>query len=125
MEDQVQALRGRGAREVLEDHLAKALKAGLHLDEDLLHNYSENVVFLTSYGIFEGHEGFRELCRFMRAALHRPRFSYRMWRVSGEMGLLEWTAESDRACIPDGTDSYLVRDGHIVAQTIHYTVQPA
>jgi hypothetical protein len=37
---------------------------------------------------------------------------------------LEWTARSDEAKIEDGADSFCIRDGRIVAQTIHYTVQP-
>lgn len=40
------------------------------------------------------------------------------------MGFLEWTGHSAVAQIDDGTDSYLIRGGRIVVQTIHYTVRP-
>lgn len=42
--------------------------------------------------------------------------------VAGEMAFLEWTAASKKAIVEDGADSYLIRDGRIVAQTIHYTI---
>jgi hypothetical protein len=44
--------------------------------------------------------------------------------VHGPVGFLKWTAESPTARITDGADSYVVRDGLIVAHTIHYTVEP-
>lgn len=43
----------------------------------------------------------------------------------GEVGFLEWTAEADGGRVDDGADSYVIRNGRIVAQTIHYTVTPA
>jgi len=45
--------------------------------------------------------------------------------VEGELGFLEWSARGSGAEVEDGADSYLIRDGRIVAQTIHYTVIPS
>ena len=42
----------------------------------------------------------------------------------GEVGYLEWTADGPTARVRDGADSFVIRDGRIVAQTIHYTVEP-
>ncbi len=39
------------------------------------------------------------------------------------VALLEWTYEDAHVRVRDGVDSYLVEDGKIVAQTIHYTVE--
>ena len=39
------------------------------------------------------------------------------------MGLLEWTYDDSTVRVRDGVDSYLIEDGNIVAQTIHYTLQ--
>lgn len=39
------------------------------------------------------------------------------------VGMLQWSARSEDTEIHDGADSYLVRDGLIVAQTIHYSVR--
>jgi hypothetical protein len=35
-----------------------------------------------------------------------------------------WTAISEVGQVRDGADSFVIRDGHIVAQTIHYTIEP-
>jgi hypothetical protein len=44
--------------------------------------------------------------------------------VVGELAFLKWTARCPRAEVGDGADSFWIRDGRIVAQTIHYTVRP-
>ncbi len=43
--------------------------------------------------------------------------------VEGETGFLEWGGRGEHTRIKDGADSYVIRDGKIVAQTIHYTVE--
>ena len=50
-------------------------------------------------------------------------FEYRTRLVEGEMGFLEWSGRSASTLVDGGADSYLIRDGRIVAQTIHYTVK--
>ena len=50
------------------------------------------------------------------------RLAYLPKQVHGEMAFLEWQAESEGARVLDGTDSYLIRDGRIRVQTIHYTL---
>jgi hypothetical protein len=50
-------------------------------------------------------------------------FQYTYTAVEGRMALLEWAYEDAQAKVTDGADSYLIEDGKIVAQTIHYTVQ--
>jgi hypothetical protein len=44
--------------------------------------------------------------------------------VDGEIAFLEWSGRCATARVEDGADSSWVRGGRIVAQTIHYTVQP-
>lgn len=46
--------------------------------------------------------------------------------VVDEIALMEWAAHAaDGSRVEDGADSFVVRDGRIQAQTIHYSVQPA
>ena len=49
-------------------------------------------------------------------------FHYGTRLAEGEMAFLEWTAEGHGVRVDDGADSFLIRGGRIVAQTIHYTV---
>jgi hypothetical protein len=44
--------------------------------------------------------------------------------VEGEAAFLEWRARSKSVRVSDGADSFFIRDGLVVAQTIHYTVEP-
>jgi hypothetical protein len=44
-----------------------------------------------------------------------------IYAPSGDPGRArEWTGLGDKTRVDDGADSYLVRDGKIVAQTVHY-----
>ncbi len=112
---------GRAPREVLDDHLA--LAAAGDWETDLARNVAEDVVVLTGFGVFEGREQVRVLAELLDAQLPRARFEYTTVVVRGEVGFLEWRAEADGARVRDGADSFVIRDGRIVAQTIHYTVE--
>jgi hypothetical protein len=113
--------RSRLAEEVLQDHLRESRSGSV--EDDLKRNYAEEVALLTGRGLYRGHDGMRELNRRLMEELPNARFEYRTRLVDGEMGFLEWAAEADGARVEDGADSYLIRSGRIVAQTIHYTVR--
>jgi hypothetical protein len=42
---------------------------------------------------------------------------------SAEQAFLEWAYEDENVRVREGADSYLIENGKIVAQTIHYTVE--
>lgn len=108
--------------EILADHL-EFLKLGPDaLNEDLQRNYSPDVVLLTSHGIYYGHTGVKLIHGILYRQLPEVKLSYRNILCEGDMALLEWTADSPRGEVLDGVDTYVIRNGRIVAQTIHYTV---
>jgi len=126
----VQDLSRRSAQEVLDDHLRLAndwVHTALDrvIDDDLVRNVSRNIVVLINRGTFRGHDGVRQLAQMLLAELpeHRP-FQYTYVAVEGRVGFLEWTYEDSTVCVRDGADSYLIEEGKIVAQTIHYTLEP-
>ena len=43
--------------------------------------------------------------------------------AEGPVGLLEWTYEDPTVRVRDGVDSYVIENGKIVGQTIHYTLE--
>jgi hypothetical protein len=126
----VQDLSRRSGQEVLDDHLRLA-NDWVHtdldrvLDDDLVRNVSENIVVLINRGTFRGHDGVRQLAQMLLEELpeHRP-FQYTYVAMQGRVGFLEWTYEDSTVCVRDGVDSYLIEEGKIVAQTIHYTLEP-
>lgn len=111
----------RSPREVLDDHLA--LAAAGDWTTDLERNVADDIVVLTGFGVFEGVDEVRVLAELLDAQLPDARFEYTAVVVRGEVGFLEWTADADGARVRDGADSFVIRDGRIVAQTIHYTVE--
>ncbi len=115
-------LADRSPQDVLDDHLA--LVAAGDWTTDLERNVSDDIVVLTGFGVFEGREQVRVLAELLDAQLPNARFEYTTVVVRGQVGFLEWTADADGARVRDGADSFVISDGRIVAQTIHYTVEP-
>jgi hypothetical protein len=120
----------RTAKEVLDDHLSVTEHFGAEEDwqriveEDIRRNISEEIVILINRGTFRGHEGVRELGRMLGEELPEHRsFEYTYVAVEGRMTFLEWAYEDTNVRERDSADSYLIEDGKIVAQTIHYTVE--
>jgi hypothetical protein len=122
-------LSSRTPQEVLDDHLNIAQgwaedDLDSVLEEDLRRNVAEDIVVLTNRGTFRGHDGVIELAQMLGEELpERRAFEYTYTSVEGKMAFLEWTYEDSHARVRDGADSYLIEDGKIVAQTIHYTVE--
>lgn len=111
----------RSARDVIEDHLERSRSGSV--DEDLARNYAPAVTCFIRDGIHRGHDGLRQLAQRLAEELPDATFEYTTVLVDGDVGFLEWTATSEQAEVRDGADSYVVQDGRIVAQTIHYTIE--
>ena len=111
----------RSAREVFEDHLRAGTEGTV--EQDIDRNYASTVVILSADGV--RHDRLRAQAEKLQSELPNCTFHYGTQLVEGEIAFLEWTAEAAGARVRDGADSYLIRDGRIVAQTIHYTVEPS
>lgn len=112
----------RTPRAVFEDHLRVSTEGSV--EEDLLRNYAPDLVVLTGHGVYRGHDGLRQLAELLRRELRNCTYEYHTRLVEGDVAFLEWTARADGARVDDGADSYVIRNGRIVVQTIHYTVTP-
>jgi hypothetical protein len=114
-------LRRRSAEEVFDDHLR--LAAEHRFDEDIDRNVAPDVVVLDRRGIFHGRDGARQLAQYLAEELPDAPYVYTNRLVAGRVAFLEWTAEAEHTRVRDGADSFVIEDGWIVAQTIHYTVE--
>lgn len=110
----------RTAREVLDDHLRLAHEG--KLEEDIARNVAEDCVVLIGRGVFRGHDGVRELAHMLMEEVPSGEWNYVNTMVEGRMAFLEWTVDAGPFQVRDGADSFLIEDGTIRAQTIHYTV---
>lgn len=115
-------LRGRSPEEVFDDHLR--LAAEHRFDEDIERNVAPDCVILERRGIFHGREGALELARLLEEELPDAPYVYTSRLVARRVAFLEWTAEAAATRVRDGADSFVIENGWVVAQTIHYTVEP-
>jgi hypothetical protein len=113
-------LDNRATQEVFEDHLRR--RATGDLAGDLEQNYARDVVLLCKDGVLKGLDAVRASAEQLGTQLPNARFEYITCLTHEEYGFLEWRATSDRARVDDGADSYVIRDGRIQVQTIHYTL---
>lgn len=111
----------RSTHAVLQDHLALAQKGDL--EADIQRNFDPDCVLMTSYGTFHGHAGVRDAAHLLERQMGASGYNYLRQEWHEELAFLEWTVDNDRVSIPDGADSYWIRDGRIRAMTIHYTVR--
>ncbi len=123
-------LSSRSAQEVLDDHLNIAQKWGEEddierlVEEDMRRNVSEEIVVLINRGVFRGHDGVMQLAQMLGEELpEHNAFEYTFKAVEGKIAMLEWAYDDATVSVKDGVDSYLIEDGKIVAQTIHYTLE--
>jgi hypothetical protein len=94
------------------------------LEEDMRRNFSKDIVVLINWGTFHGHESYRQLAHMLGEELPEHRsFEYTYTAVEGRMTFLERAYEDEDVRVRDGADSYLIENGKIVTQTIHYTVE--
>jgi hypothetical protein len=109
------------AEQVLDEHL-KLSRSGD--EENSLKSYREDSFIIMPSEVRRGLEEIRDCFRTLQQQLPNARFTYKARIVEQDVGLLEWSADSDTNTVTDGADSYVIRDGDIRAQTIYYTLIP-
>jgi SnoaL-like domain len=112
----------RSTIQVLEDHLR--LRQAGQLDTDLEQNYASDVILLCDRGTFKGREAVRKSGEDLTAQLPDGRFEYVVKYVTGEYAYLRWTADSATNRIEDGADTFVIRNGRIIMQSIFYRLKP-
>jgi hypothetical protein len=111
----------RSAPDVLDDHLATSLHGSV--EDDIARNCADDVIVASNWGIEQGHDRVRKVAALLQSQLPECTFAYKLRLVAGEVGMLQWTGQSPDGSVRDD-DSYVIRDGRIVAQMISYTLAP-
>jgi hypothetical protein len=111
----------RSTREVIEDHLRR--RACGDLDGDIRTNYHPDVILLHPHGALRGHDGVRRLADRLSRYQSDGSFCCDRLLTADQMGVLEWTGLGGRTdtLMLEGMESFIVRDGLIVAQTVNYS----
>ena len=108
----------RQAREVVDDHLR--LRSQGELGTDLERNYADDVVVLCELGAPRGRDAIRRSACHLGLQLPDAELQFPTKLVEGEHAFLVWKARSQRFEVDDGADSFVIRGGRILAQTIFY-----
>jgi ketosteroid isomerase-like protein len=102
-------------------HHAEALGAG-DLDE-IVADYADDAVFITSRGVLRGKEGVRAGFTQLLSDLPNASWALKTQIFDGDLLFLEWAADSAATHVDDGVDTFVFRDGLIRVQTARYSVR--
>src|SRR5262245_59281393 len=110
-------------REVLDHHWKCFSEGDLN---GILSDYAPGAVLFTSDGPLRGADAIRPLFQAMIAEFGKPGAVFSMKRqfVEGDYAYILWTAETADNVYELGTDTFVVRDGKIVAQSFTGRITP-
>lgn len=110
-------------QQILEHHLKCFGEGDL---EGILGDYTETSVLFTPDGILRGSGEMRGLFEAFFAEFAKPGASFEMKKqlVDGETAYIVWSAETADNVYELATDTFVVRDGKIVAQTLAGKIVP-
>jgi ketosteroid isomerase-like protein len=110
-------------RDVIDHHLNAFGKRDL---EGVLSDYAPGAVFFTEHGPLRGVDAIRPLFQALIAEFEKPgaAFSMKQLLVEGEYAYLLWTAETADNVYELATDTFIMRDGKIVAQSFARKTTP-
>ena len=107
------------------DHHLQAFLAG-DLDETMK-DYTDASVFISANGIAHGREEIQAVFTRLFGSLFAPgtyTFTLDFEHTEDDVAYILWHADCAGAAIPIGTDTFVVRDGAIVTQTVALKVEP-
>jgi hypothetical protein len=101
---------------VLEHHLRSFAEQDI---DGILADYSTNAVLFTPAGPLKGPDAIRPLFERLVAEFAKPGSSFTMQQrhIDGDHGYILWTAETPDNFYEFATDTFVVRDGKIIAQS--------
>ena len=104
-------------KDVLDHHLKCFGEGDL---DGILSDYAPSAVLFTPDGPLKGADAIRPLFQAMFAEFGKPgsAFSMKQQSVEGDYAYILWTAETADNVYELGTDTFVVRGGQIVAQSL-------
>ena len=109
--------------QVLQRHVKCFFQGDL---EGVVADYAADAVLFTPGGPLKGHGAIRELYRGMIKEFAQPgtTFSMQLQSIDGEFAYALWSAETADNLYEMATDTHVVRDGKIVAQSFAGQIKP-
>jgi ketosteroid isomerase-like protein len=110
-------------KDVINHHLKAFADGDL---KGVLSDYAPGIVFFTQNGPLKGVEAVRPLFQALIAGFGKPgaTFTMKQQLFEGDHGYIWWTGETADNVYELGTDTFVVRDGKIVAQSFTGKITP-
>jgi ketosteroid isomerase-like protein len=112
----------RSTEQVFQEHVAALMSGDV---EAIMADYAPEAFLLAPQGVFAGLEAIRGYFEYAVANMPNPKMDLVGMQVHDDAVLCAWTATFDAGSIPDGVDSFVIRDDRICMQTCWMTVVPA
>jgi len=113
----------KSTKDIINHHLKAFGERDL---QGVLADYAPSAVFFTPNGPLQGLTAIKPLFERMIAEFQKPGAAFRMKEqfVSGDYAYILWSAETADNVYELGTDTFVVRDGKIVAQSFTGKITP-
>ena len=109
--------------EVLDRHLKSFAERDL---DGVLADYSSDAVLFTPTGSLRGRDAIKPLFQELISKFAKPASSFTMQQrcIEGDHAYIVWTAETADNLYEFATDTFVVRNGKIVAQSFAAKIHP-
>lgn len=110
-------------KDVLDHHLKCFGECNL---EGILLDYSEDAVLFMPTGSFKGTDAIKSVLKAVLSEFGKPGATFRMHQhlIDGEYAYIFWSAETADNLYEAATDTFVVRDGKIAAQSFAAKITP-
>ncbi len=110
----------RTTKEVWEHHCIAFADANI---DDVMFDFAEDAIYITTGKVISGKENIRkQYDSHFKAQVPGSSSKIISETIEGEIVLFEWIADTPSIYILDGVDTFVIRNGFIVAQTVRGTV---
>jgi ketosteroid isomerase-like protein len=113
----------KSTRDLIDHHLNAFAERDLN---GILSDYAAEVVFFTQHGALRGVDAIRPLFQALLTEFAKPgaRFTLEQQVVEGDYAYILWTAETADNVYELGTDTFVVEQEKIMAQSFTATITP-
>jgi ketosteroid isomerase-like protein len=113
----------KSTNDVINHHLKAFAERDL---DDILSDYAPDVTFFTQHGMLRGVDALRPLFQALITEFEKPgaRFNLEQQVAHRDHGYILWSAETADNVYELGTDTFVVKDGRIVAQSFTGVIRP-
>jgi hypothetical protein len=94
--------------------------------DELIKDFSEQAMLFTPDGVLEGIDSIKKFYTDVTTNVLPPGSDFKISRqeVRGQTAYIVWSAESKNYRFPLGTDTFVMKDGKIIAQTFAAKIEP-